>query len=73
MRGDWSVVTGRVPQLHALWEELCVPQDVGAPGAAPGWHCHTGQQARPNPVPQVLLSKGSSILCDGSSSARGYV
>lgn len=40
---------------------------VGASGAAPGWHCHS------NPVLQVLLSKDSSILCDGSSSAQGHV
>lgn len=40
---------------------------VGASAAAPGWHCHS------NPVPQVLLSKDSSIVCDGSSSAQGHV
>lgn len=46
---------------------------VGASVTAPDWHGYSVQQAHSNPVPQVLLSKGSSILCDGSSSAQGHV
>lgn len=74
MRGTGVWLLAEFQSRMPCGSSSVLSQDVVvASGAAPGWHCHTGQQARSNPVPQVLLSKGSSILCDGSGSAQGYV